>query len=208
PPAGKNAARTRHRRPPPVSGILGASKGGPMRRIAAGTALAALAGLAACHWLLPERYAVNAPIAHLLWGRGVPAPPPEDFGTRIRAPEGFSVGLFADAIPNARVLRFTAAGDLLVSEPREGRVLLLLRDADGDGRSDGRRVLLTGLDRPHGIALADGWLVVAEHTAVGRVRFDAEQGAVSGPYAHVVTGLPSGGNHWTRSVRIGPDGWM
>jgi len=179
-----------------------------MRRVAAGIALAALAGFAACHWLLPERFAVNAPISHLLWGRGVAAPPPESFGTRIQAPEGFAVGLFADEIPNARFLRFTAAGDLLVSQPREGKVLLLRRDADGDGRSDGRRVVLSGLDRPHGLELADGWLIVAEHSAVGRVRFDAEAGATSGEYAHVVTGLPSGGNHWTRSVRIGPDGWM
>jgi len=179
-----------------------------LRRIAAGIALAGLTGFAACRWLLPERFAVNAPIAHLLWGRGVAAPPPESFGTRIRAPEGFSVGLFAEGIPNARMLRFTAAGDLLVSQPREGAVLLLERDADGDGRSDGRRVILSGLDRPHGLDLHDGWLTVAEHTAVGRVRFDAAARATTGEYAHVVTGLPSGGNHWTRSLRVGPDGWI
>src|SRR5262245_59505335 len=150
-----------------------------MRRIALGIGLAALTAFAACHWLLPERYAVNAPIAHLLWGRGVAAPPPESFGTRIRAPEGFSVALFAEGVPNARLLRFTASGDLLVSEPREGSVLLLQRDADCDGKSDGRRVLLSGLDRPHGLDLAEGWLYVAEHTAVGRVRFDPATGATS-----------------------------
>jgi glucose/arabinose dehydrogenase len=164
--------------------------------------------MGACHWLLPERYAVNAPIAHLIFGSSAGAPPPETIGTRIHAPDGFSVGLFAEGIPNARFLRFTPAGDLLVSQPREGSVLLLERDADGDGRSDGRRVLLTGLDRPHGLEFHDGWLLVAEGGAIGRVRFDAAAGAPSGEYAHVVTGLPTGGSHWTRSVRIGPDGWM
>jgi glucose/arabinose dehydrogenase len=50
--------------------------------------------------------------------------------------------------------------------------------------------------------------VVAEGSAIGRVRFDAAARALAGEYAHVVTDLPTGGNHWTRSVRIGPDGWM
>jgi glucose/arabinose dehydrogenase len=179
-----------------------------MRRLATGVVLAGLLALGACRWLLPERFAVNAPLAHLIFGRGAGAPPAESIGTRIRAPEGLSVGLFADRVPNARILRFTPAGDLLVSQSREGSVLLLERDADGDGRSDGRRVLLDGLDRPHGLELHEGWLLVAEGGAIGRVRFDAAAGTLSGEYAHVVTDLPTGGNHWTRSVRIGPDGWM
>ncbi len=179
-----------------------------MRRLATGLVLAGIVAIGACRWLLPERFAVNAPLAHLIFGRGGDAPPPESLGTRIRAPEGLSVGLFAEGVRNARFLRFTPAGDLLVSQPREGAVLLLERDADGDGRADGRRVLLDGLDRPHGLELHDGWLVVAEGGAIGRVRFDADARAVTGEYEHVVTDLPTGGNHWTRSVRIGPDGWM
>jgi glucose/arabinose dehydrogenase len=179
-----------------------------MRRLATGLVLAGIVAIGACRWLLPERFAVNAPLAHLIFGRGGDAPPPESLGTRIRAPEGLSVGLFAEGVRNARFLRFTPAGDLLVSQPREGVVLLLERDADGDGRADGRRVLLDGLDRPHGLELHDGWLVVAEGGAIGRARFDADARAVTGEYVHVVTDLPTGGNHWTRSVRIGPDGWM
>jgi glucose/arabinose dehydrogenase len=179
-----------------------------MRRLATAIALAGFAAIGACRWLLPERFAVNAPLAHLVFGRGRGAPPPETLGTRIRARGGLPVGLFAEDVPNARLLRFTPAGDLLVSQPRRGIVLLLERDADGDGRADGRRVLLEGLDRPHGLDLHDGWLLVAEGSAIGRVRFDAATRSLSGAYAHVVTGLPNGGNHWTRTVRIGPDGWM
>jgi glucose/arabinose dehydrogenase len=177
-----------------------------MRRLAA--VVAGLAAFGACYWLVPERFAVNAPLGHLLFGRGVGAPPPELLGTRIRALEGLSVGVFAEGIANARFLRFTPAGDLLVSQPREGAVLLLERDADADGRSDGRRVLLGGLDRPHGMDLHDGWLYVAESGAVGRIRFDAAARATSGDFERVVTGLPAGGNHWTRTLRFGPDGWM
>jgi glucose/arabinose dehydrogenase len=158
--------------------------------------------------LLPERFAVNAPMLHALFGRGIEAPAPGLVGSRIRAPEGFAVGLFAEGIANARGLLPTPLGDLLVSQPRRGRVWLLERDADGDGRADATRVLLEGLERPHGMDLHDGWLYVAEGGAVGRVRFDPRARRVEGGFERVVTGLPEGGNHWTRTVRLGPDGWM
>jgi glucose/arabinose dehydrogenase len=166
-----------------------------------------IAGIAACNAFLPERLAVNAPLRQLLLGRGV-APPAEDaFGSRIQVPPGFQVGLWAE-VPGARVLRPTGTGDLLVSVPRQGRVVLLASDRDGDGRSDGSRILLDGLDRPHGLDLRDGWLYVAEGGAVSRVRFDAVRGAVEGELERVVDDLPRGGNHWTRTLRFGPDDWM
>ncbi|MDJ0853277.1 MAG: PQQ-dependent sugar dehydrogenase [Myxococcota bacterium] len=166
-----------------------------------------LLGAAAC-FLVPERFAVNAPVAHLLLGKGVEAPTEETFGGRIRAADGLSVSLYADGLRNARFLRFTPSGHLLVSQPRSGRVVLLLADADGNGRPDGRRVLLSDLNRPHGLDLHDGWLYVGETNAVGRVRFDDASGTTQGRFERVVRGIPGGGNHWTRTVRIGPDGWL
>jgi glucose/arabinose dehydrogenase len=128
--------------------------------------------------------------------------------SRLHAPAGWHVEVFAEGIDNARFLRFTPAGDLLVSQPRSGEVLALEPDRDGDGRSDGRHVVIDGLNRPHGMDLQDGWLYVGETDAVGRVRFDPKTGEASGAFERVVTGLPGGGNHWTRTVRFGPDGWM
>jgi glucose/arabinose dehydrogenase len=125
---------------------------------------------------------------------------------RIRLPEGFAVNTYASGIANARFLRFTATGDLLVSAPRQGTVFLLTRDANGDGTADQRIALLTDLNRPHGIALHDGWLYVAETDAILRVRFDAQTRQVSGTPERIVTGIPGGGNHWTRTVDVGPDG--
>lgn len=162
----------------------------------------------ACHWLLPERYAVNAPIRHLLFGSGRDAPPASAVNELLSVPAGFAIELWAEGIPNARFLRFTPAGDLLVSTPRSGRVLLLERDRDGDGWPDGQQVLLDGLDRPHGLDLYDGWLYVGETGAIARVRFDAERRQIEGPVERVVSDLPAGGNHWTRTIRFGPDGWL
>jgi glucose/arabinose dehydrogenase len=125
---------------------------------------------------------------------------------RMQLPDGFSIDYFAEGVSDARFLRFTETGDLLVSSPRESQVLLLFSDKDGDGHSDGRMTLIGDLDRPHGIDLHDGWLYIGEGTAVRRIRFDAAARQVSGPLETVVADLPNGGNHWTRTVRIGPDG--
>jgi glucose/arabinose dehydrogenase/cytochrome c553 len=176
--------------------------------IAALLLAAAAAPLGACRRVLPERYAVNAPVAHLLFGVGGEPVSGSALAERISLPDGFAIALFADGLPNARFLRFTTAGDLLVSTTRSGRIVLVQRDADGDGRSDGTRTLLEGLDRPQGMDFSEGWLYVAESGAVGRVRFDPVARAVDGNYTHVVTGIPSGGNHYTRTLRFGPDGWM
>jgi glucose/arabinose dehydrogenase len=167
----------------------------------------ALAALGACK-LLPERFSVNGPIAQVLWGQQIEPPEASRLGEILRVPAGFEIGLFATEVPNARMMRFTRRGDLAVSLPRDGSVALLEADRDGDGRSDGRRLLITGLRLPHGIDFHEHWLYIAETDAVGRIAFDANAGEVVGEYQRIVDSLPGGGNHWSRTLRFGPDGWM
>jgi len=145
---------------------------------------------------------------HAATGRGGPVAEDATVQHRLRVPAGWSITLYADALPMARFLRATSGGDLLLSQPRAGRILLLARDADGDGHPDARRTLLDGLDRPHGVDIAGDWLYVAEGSAIGRVGFDSATGRLTGEYRHILTELPSGGNHWSRTVRMGPDGWL
>ncbi|MFM7785304.1 MAG: oxidoreductase, partial [Gammaproteobacteria bacterium] len=148
----------------------------------------------------------------MIWNSvsGAPGPKAEEatIATRLRAPAGWRLGVYANDVPEARFMHLTASGDLIVSQPRLGQITLLGRDADGNGLPDRRAVLLSGLDRPHGVALHEGFLYVGETGAVGRVAFDEARGEVTGTYAQVITGLPPGGNHWSRTVRIGPDGWL
>ena len=158
------------------------------------------------YWL-PERFAVNLPGLQALLGRD-PAAPSVASLKRLTLPKGFALSRFAAGLKNARFLRITESGDVIVSQPREGRVTLLRRDENGDGASDGTEPLLDGLDRPHGLALKDGFLYVAEMTAVGRIHFDAASRKTSGAFERVITGLPSGGNHWTRTIGFGPDGFL
>lgn len=155
----------------------------------------------ACGYLkLPGGLTVNTPLF------GADPLSDDQLRARLQVPDGFRVNTYVAGIQNARLLLFTPSGDLLVSAPRSGTVWLVQRDANGDGVADGTRVLLDGLYQPHGLALHDGWLYVAETTAVLRARYDAGAGAVRGTPERIITGLPDGGNHWTRTVHVGPDG--
>ena len=176
-----------------------------LRRILVCTAavivgLGSLLAAVACGYVaLPFGLTVNFP------GFSGEAIPESELARHIQVPPGFHINTFAAGIENARFLRFTPMGDLLVSSPRQGTVLLVERDANGDGAADGTRVLLHKLNRPHGVALHQNWLYVAEADSVFRVRFDPETRTVIGGLERVIKDLPSGGNHWTRTVDIGPD---
>lgn len=139
-------------------------------------------------------------------GSSVAAPSENTVAQRLKAAPGFSVSVYASGLKGPRFLHFTANGNLLVSEPRQGSVLLLERGRDG--RAGPARILLQGLNRPHGLDIADGWLYVGESNAVGRVRIDENDGHLLGDYSRIITGLTDEGHHWTKTVRIGPDGYL
>jgi glucose/arabinose dehydrogenase len=153
----------------------------------------------------PQAWIVNLPLR--LFGIGAPALTTDALRQRLHLPQGFEISLYDKKSEGARMLRLTSVGDLLVSHPQAGNIVLLHRDADGDGHPDSRQILLHDLDLPHGLDLADGWLYVGESSAVGRIRFDAATRAVSGNYQRLIK-LPVHGQHWTRSVRVGRDGWV
>jgi glucose/arabinose dehydrogenase/cytochrome c553 len=182
-----------------------------MRRAGVVIGLLIVGGIAACHLLLPENLAIKGPILNSMLGRGIDAPSENVVESRFRVPEDFEVELFADGIQNARFMRFSPGGDLIVSQPRAGQLVHVYRDRDGDGRSDGRRILLGGLDRPHGFDFRDHQLFIGEGGAIARIDF-TESGpdtiTVVGSPVRIVEGIPSGENHWTRTLRFGPDGGL
>ena len=125
---------------------------------------------------------------------------------RITVPSGFHIDVFAPPLASARFMTLDPAGTLLVSLPRQGRVVAL-PDADHDGRADATVTVADGLDHPHGLAFHEGHLYVAETGAVKRFRYDtatrkASEGRV------VVANLPTGGNHWTRTIVFDREGGM
>lgn len=180
------------------------------RRLGVAASVAALLLLAATAflWFGPVPVGDKRVLLDFVLGRGIDPPSPAEATQRLRVPPGFRLQIYASDVPLARFMVATAEGDLIVSRTRGDEVVLLERDRNGDGLPDGRRVLLKGLNGPHGLDLHDGWLYVGEYDAVGRVRFDEARGAVAGPYERILAGLPYDGNHRTKTVAIGPDGWL
>lgn len=152
--------------------------------------------------LFPDWFGVNIP-----WGQRN-SPNQEILEKRLKHPKEFSVHIYASDLKGARILRYTNAGDLLVSIPSSGKIVLLSRDNNHDGSPDGRKNLLTGLNKPHGMDFYNDWLYIAETDAIGRIRFNASSGETNGEFQRVVIDLPGGGDHWAKSVRFGPDGLM
>ncbi len=145
---------------------------------------------------------------NMVFGYGGEAPSASGVKQRLEVADGFSVSLYATGLGKIRFLKVTDSGDLLLSRPRSGEILLLERDGNGDGLPDGQRVLLAGLTRPHGLDIAGSWLYVAESDGVGKIAFNSTEGAVSGDYQRIVSGLGDKGNHWTKTVRASSDGWL
>lgn len=129
----------------------------------------------------------------------------EGINKRIKVAKGFQLSLFTRSISGARMLYATQTGDLLVSQPHQGKISLLQHDNNHDGHSDHQQVLLSNLNLPHGIAVHKGWLYVAETHAIGRIQFNEALGQTSGSYERINTTLPTSGNHWSRTLKIGPD---
>lgn len=124
---------------------------------------------------------------------------------QYKVPDGFTLELYEANLPRARFLLFTPSGDLLVSRPYSGDIVLLRRDKDGDGSPDARATLIDGLERPLGMDISGDWLYIAESNRVSRIRFDSGTGTVDGELQPIVEDLTDNGNHWSKTIRIGQD---
>lgn len=115
----------------------------------------------------------------------------------LDAPEGYRVGVFADfealagqmrrphggANPGVRFMRWRdgalyvavpGGSSVYADESDAGRVVVI-RDADLDGRADEYEVVLDGLDTPNNLDFHDGYLYVATNSGVLRYRMAGER---------------------------------
>ncbi len=156
---------------------------------------------------------VNVPVSSLLADRfpALFAPTQKDvaeLAASVQLPPGLRMTVFARGLSDARMLRTTRSGELLLAAPGKGAIWLLQADHNNDGAADGVRLLMQGLDGPNGLDFHDGFLYVAEEGRVGRIGFDHVRGRVTGTYQVVIDNLPRGGNHWKKTIRFGPDGML
>ena len=158
---------------------------------------------------------VLAVIAAIVWWRfgafnGAPRSLPRDqwealLRERIKLPDGYQLEVFARDLERPRLMQMTGDGDLIVSGYQGNNILFLKCDADGDGRSDGKIVLKENMQLPHGLLLEGATLYVAEINRVVRYDFD---GVKLDNERVIVTGIPAGDGHSSRTLKRGPDGFL
>ena len=116
---------------------------------------------------------------------------------QLQTPPGFHISVFADQVDGARMMIFTPAGVLLVSQSGEGKVVAL-PDPKHTGKAAPPVTVLTGLNEPHGLAFHEGKLYVAENDKIRSYDWDEASLRASNPKA--LADLPTGGGHSTRTV--------
>lgn len=150
-----------------------------------------------------------------------------------KAAEGLAVARFAEGLDHPRTMLTLPNGDVLVAEtnapagdkpdgvtgvvmkwmmdrvgagePSPDRIVLL-RDADGDGKAEQRFDFRTAdMRSPSGMAYGEGKLYIANHDAVLQFAFEPGATQLEGKPKKLMD-LPPGGNHWMRNLLLSPDG--
>lgn len=139
----------------------------------------------------------------LVLNNPTPSPAPQEFiqnktGIPLSLPENFQIYNYATKLSNPRDL-LMVDDVLLVSLPQKGQVVALV-DTQKNGWSDKTYVVTSNLNRPHGLAYKDGILYIAETDKVSKYTYD--QTSYKASKINTLYSLPSGGNHWTRSLLI------
>lgn len=129
----------------------------------------------------------------------------------LKLQEGFSVSIFAKGLTAPRVLAIAPGGVLITSIPSEGKIVAL-PDDNQDGAADKVVEIISGLNRPHGLAFQCPFLdvdgecefYIAESHRVSLFSYDAEK--MKAEFKKKVADLPDGGNHYTRTLMFNDDG--
>ena len=132
-------------------------------------------------------------------------PTPERVG-RLNLPEGFTIEVFAENLVNPRMIAVADDGTLYVTRRSVGDVVML-RDANGDGRADEspeERQVVAQRPMMHGIEVDGDTLYL---TTVSEVfRTTRRPDGTLEPLERIIDDLPAGGQHPNRMVKMGPDG--
>ena len=146
--------------------------------------------------------------------------------------QGLTVTRFAQGLAHPRTMLTLPNGDILVAEtnaPGGGdggitsffmglfmkrvgaavpspNTIVLLRDADGDGRAEQRfDFRKADMRSPSGMAYGNGKLYIADHDAVLEFAFQPGATRLDGSPRKLMD-LPPAGNHWMRNLLLSPDG--
>lgn len=134
------------------------------------------------------------------------------------APNGFLVTRFAEGLDNPRWIYVAPNGDIFIAMAntisdgftktatdkklgKSSNTILLLRDKDGDGIPELKKVFLTGLNRPLGMLILNNKFYVGNTDGLWMYPYEKDQLEMTAAGTKILD-LPAGGynNHWTRNI--------
>ncbi len=129
----------------------------------------------------------------------------EELLKNLHLPDGFTISLFADSLPNARSLALGDDGVVFVGTGAEGKVYAV-KDGNNDGIAEASYTIAQDLFMPNGVAYRNNKLYVAEINRI--IRFDEITKSLDKPPTPTVVydQFPSDTHHGWKYLRFGPDG--
>jgi glucose/arabinose dehydrogenase len=122
---------------------------------------------------------------------------------QIVLPDGFSIEVWSDEVPNARSLALGSNGTVFVSTRKDGRVYAL---SPQDGAAPVLTTIAKGLKVPNGVAFHEGALYVAEMERIIRFpEIESHLGDVPEPEV-VFDSLPDRSHHGWRYIAFDSQG--
>lgn len=128
----------------------------------------------------------------------------QDVLKQLQLPQGFTISVYADNVPNARSLALGDDGVVYIGTGSAGKVYAV-QDSNKDGVADKRYVIASGLNMPNGVAYKDEALYVGEISRI--IRFDHIARQLASPPKPVVVydQFPTDKHHGWKYLRFGPD---
>src|SRR3954449_10007234 len=117
---------------------------------------------------------------------------PRPAGAKIKVPARFSVDEYAAGFERPRFMVEGPGGEVLVSDTIPKGSVIAVRDG-------AKKVLISGLDRPYGLALWKEYLYVGEPESLKRYKYDSKT-LVAGPGEEVVSMAGFSKGHVTRTI--------
>jgi glucose/arabinose dehydrogenase len=123
---------------------------------------------------------------------------------QLRLPSGFSISVFAEGLGHPRMMKVMPDGTVYVTDRTNGK-LMMVRDANGDGKADMSRVLLQ-MDHLHGLDVFKGKLYLVAVKEIYEVELKVD--GMLGKMKTIVSDLPDAGQHHNRTLKFGPDSML
>ncbi len=125
-------------------------------------------------------------------------------GGTVMLPAGFTIDVYAQSLGAPRFMAVRPSDGTLFVADQNGRILVV-PDANHDGKADNTVVFASNLRQPSSLAFYQEWVYVGETDKVSRFRAPNNAMQAQGDKEVIVPNLPTGG-HATRTVAFGPDG--